>query len=196
MRRQELLQSIATTILDYRQGEIAAPTPDHVDRWVWQFDAPYQEAILVELDHVLKQSYTRKGWDKVRVRIMRWCLRVKLAQNWVKFGELLLSTERRPIVEESHKDGFWGAKPQSDGTLEGANVLGRLLMELRDQLREPGAECLKCVEPVPLPEFLLYGKPIRPIIGSPPPTEPVVDPDLTPSEDALWRVLTTTATDE
>src|SRR5712692_8024088 len=35
---------------------------------------------------------SRPDWDRVRVKIMRWCLRVKLAQNWEKFSELLLRT--------------------------------------------------------------------------------------------------------
>src|SRR5262245_58897838 len=46
------------------------------------------------------RSQTREDWDDVRVDIMRWCLRVKLAQNWDRFGELLRSTGERPIVEE------------------------------------------------------------------------------------------------
>lgn len=57
MTRAALLQQIATTIADYRQGEILQPTPDHVDRWVNQFDAAAQLPILQEMDHVLKQTY-------------------------------------------------------------------------------------------------------------------------------------------
>ena len=60
---------------------------------------------------------TRRDWAEVRVKIMRWCLRVKLAQNWSRFSTLLLRTDGRPIVEESRKDDFWGAKPRDDGTL-------------------------------------------------------------------------------
>jgi hypothetical protein len=56
MMRQILLESIAATISDYRRGEVAVPTPDHVDRWVRQFDGSVQEAMLGELDHVLKHS--------------------------------------------------------------------------------------------------------------------------------------------
>ena len=73
---------------------------------------------------------SRSDWDRVRVKIMRWCLRVKLAQNWESFGKLLLKTGDRPIVEQSKKDSFWGAKPIDDEILVGMNVLGRLLMEL------------------------------------------------------------------
>ena len=53
---------------------------------------------------------SRPDWDDVRVGIMRWCLRVKLAQNWQKFGDLLLTTGNRPIVEKSRKDDFWARR--------------------------------------------------------------------------------------
>ncbi|MDP7152635.1 MAG: hypothetical protein QGI70_16905 [Paracoccaceae bacterium] len=56
----DLLASIAATTADYRAGEIAAPTPDHVERWVNQFDAAVQEPILREMDHVLKKTYFSK----------------------------------------------------------------------------------------------------------------------------------------
>jgi hypothetical protein len=55
--RDEYLASIAVTIADYRAGEIAAPSPDHVDRWVHQFDGGIQVPLLAELDHTLKQTY-------------------------------------------------------------------------------------------------------------------------------------------
>lgn len=74
---------------------------------------------------------SRTDWDWVRVKIMRWCLRVKLIQNWDAFSELLLETGDRPIVEQSRRDDFWGAKPVDKHTLVGMNALGRLLIELR-----------------------------------------------------------------
>lgn len=55
--RAELLTSIATTIQDYRAGEIPQPTPAHVDRWVKQFGAEVQLPLLAELDHVLDKTY-------------------------------------------------------------------------------------------------------------------------------------------
>ena len=103
---------------------------------------------------------TRSDWDQLRVKIMRWCLRVKLAQNWSSFSGLLLKTGTRPIVEESQKDAFWGAKPKDDGMLVGMNVLGRLLMELRQELHLD-QDKLKMVEPPSIPNFLLLGKPVR-----------------------------------
>jgi ribA/ribD-fused uncharacterized protein len=106
---------------------------------------------------------SREDWHDVRVLVMRWCLRVKLAQNWQSFKSLLLSTGTQPIVEDSHKDQFWGAKLAEDGVLVGRNVLGRLLMELREELRGPKVESLKCVMPPDIPNFLFLGRPIGPL---------------------------------
>ena len=58
--RSELLTSIADTIKDYRKGEIDPPTPEHVDRWVRQFEKPLRIRLLHEIEHVLKQTYLSK----------------------------------------------------------------------------------------------------------------------------------------
>jgi type I restriction enzyme, S subunit len=46
---------------------------------------------------------TRADWEKVRVKIMRWCLRVKLAQNWSSFfgaaAQDRASADRRRVSE-------------------------------------------------------------------------------------------------
>lgn len=55
--RTDLLLSIAQTISDYRAGELAAPTPDHVERWINQFGAAVQVPMLREMDRVLKLTY-------------------------------------------------------------------------------------------------------------------------------------------
>ena len=111
---------------------------------------------------------SRPDWDQVRVRIMRWSLRMKLANNWDTFSVLLLKTGERPIVEESRKDDFWGAKVVDDGdTLVGMNVLGRLLMELREQVKLQGRDAALDVAPPDIPEFLLFGRPIEVAAGAP-----------------------------
>jgi len=104
---------------------------------------------------------TRPDWDEVRYKIMRWCLRVKLAQHYDKFGKLLLETSDRSIVEQSRKDDYWGAKVMEDNILVGQNVLGRLLMELRERLKNDLDGELKTVFPLNIPDFLLFGKPIE-----------------------------------
>ena len=102
---------------------------------------------------------SRKDWDTVRVKVMRWCLRLKLSQHWDKFSQLLLSTGDVPIVEDSWKDPFWGAIPKVDGTLVGKNVLGRLLMELREMIKQ-GVQ-FQSVDPPLIQNFILFGEPIN-----------------------------------
>lgn len=109
---------------------------------------------------------SRPDWNDVRVKIMRWCLQVKLAQHWTTFGELLRRTGSRPIVEESRKDDFWGAKPVNRDTLTGRNVLGRLLMELREKFNSGQRDSLLRVEPPHIPDFLLFGHPVETIDAS------------------------------
>lgn len=111
---------------------------------------------------------TRPDWEAagpsslgVRVEVMRWALRVKLHCHPESFGSILLATGLGDIVEKSRRDPFWGAIDRGDGTLEGENVLGRLLMELREELRGHGPPAR--VEPPPVPGFLLLGEPVGPI---------------------------------
>jgi ribA/ribD-fused uncharacterized protein len=109
---------------------------------------------------------TRADWDDVRVDIMRWCVRVKLAQNFIGFGKLLESTGDKPIVEYSHKDTFWGAILTQEGVLKGQNVLGKLLMEIRDEYRlgtEESEKLLRYVEPPVIDNFRLLGDLISPV---------------------------------
>ncbi len=115
---------------------------------------------------------TREDWESVRVKIMRWCVHVKLAQNLTKFGLLLSCTEDRPIVEESRRDAFWGAKPSPGGKLVGVNALGRLLMELRLEFRTDQNR-LRTVKPLNIGNFLLLGDPIGAVYGD---QEHVSDP--------------------
>lgn len=103
---------------------------------------------------------TRSDWKDVNIRIMQWCLRAKLLQNFTSFSELLMGTGTMPIVEDSRKDDFWGAKPITEDELVGANVLGRLLMELREQLDNFKGEPPKQLPPLTISNFMLFGRPI------------------------------------
>ena len=125
---------------------------------------------------------TRPDWNRVRVRVMRWCLRVKLAQNWDTFSGLLESTGNLPIVEESRRDTFWGAKPDGDHRLVGMNVLGRLLMELRKKAREGGVEAFHHIAPPELDHFRLLGRPVEPVAG----LQPIVESDALRAASVDW----------
>jgi len=109
------------------------------------------------------KSESRDDWDDARIKIMRWCLKVKLAQNFAEFGKLLESTFDKPIVEDSIKDDFWGAirKKKYGNILTGTNALGRLLMELRQFYNEKRYSYeMFVVEPLNISDFKLFGKPI------------------------------------
>lgn len=105
---------------------------------------------------------SRPDWEAVKIPVMRWTLSVKLACHPERFGQLLLASGDRPVVEESHRDAFWGARPTPDewNRLVGQNVLGRLLMELRTALRARGPAAMRRVEPPGLPDFRLCGREI------------------------------------
>ena len=75
------------------------------------------------------------GWNAQRVAVMRWVLRMKREANQAEIDTVLAATSDRPIVEVSTRDPWWGAQPVTD-RYEGRNVLGRLWMELRQQLRD------------------------------------------------------------
>lgn len=109
---------------------------------------------------------SRPDWDNTKIKIMRWCLKVKLAQNFFEFGKILESTDNNPIVEDSFKDDFWGAirDKANDNILRGVNALGRLLMELRQFYYDNRYSYdMFVIEPLDIPEFKLYGNIIETI---------------------------------
>ena len=81
------------------------------------------------------------GSNTQRVNVMRWVLRMKREANPLEINAVLVATRHRPIVEVSTHDAWWGARPIADH-YEGRNVLGRLWMELRQQLRDGNAAAL------------------------------------------------------
>jgi ribA/ribD-fused uncharacterized protein len=101
----------------------------------------------------------RSDWDSVRVGIMKWCLRIKLIQNWDTFTELLESTGDMPIVEVSNKDPFWGCKVE-EKKLVGVNALGRLLMELREYRRSKEGQLSDGINPPNIINFKMLGSEI------------------------------------
>ena len=78
----------------------------------------------------------RPDFEMIKIRIMKWCVYAKLLCNYEKFSYLLLESESKIIVEESRRDNFWGAKRTQDNKLIGVNVLGRILMEARENLKK------------------------------------------------------------
>jgi ribA/ribD-fused uncharacterized protein len=72
----------------------------------------------------------RPDWDAVKVDIMRDILRAKVQQHeYVR--RKLLETGDRELIEDSWRDGFWGWGENK----KGQNQLGKLWMEIRDEVR-------------------------------------------------------------
>ncbi len=105
-----------------------------------------------------KIDMTRKDWDKIPFKVMKWVLEVKLSQNWESFGKLLRETGDKHIVELAPKNKVWGAS-KSGNILTGTNALGRLLMQLRETYVKPD-NYQACVNPLDIDDFLLLGNPI------------------------------------
>lgn len=81
------------------------------------------------------ESQVRRDWEQVRVQTMRDCLLLKVMNYPEHFQKLLQRTGDRPIVELSASDRYWGAMPNRGGELVGINALGRLWMQVRQDLR-------------------------------------------------------------
>lgn len=76
------------------------------------------------------KAHRRPDWDDVKVDVMRRILRAKAEQHeYVR--RKLLATGNRTLVEDSWRDAVWGWGPNRDGQ----NLLGKLWMEVRAELR-------------------------------------------------------------
>lgn len=73
-------------------------------------------------------------WDTIRVDVMRLCIRCKFDQNIALRNKLMLIGDTELIEYNYWGDTFWGKALQKNGDFVGENMLGRLLMEYRDQL--------------------------------------------------------------
>lgn len=77
-----------------------------------------------------RKASRRPDWDEVKIGVMALLLHAKADQHeYVR--RKLLATGDRELVENSWRDDFWGWGPNRDGQ----NMLGKLWMALRDELR-------------------------------------------------------------
>jgi len=98
----------------------------------WLMSAP-SPALLAMAAHGLYQWDIAPGWSKIKFDRMRSVLWAKFTQH-DDLRELLLSTGDARLVESANVNNavnrLWG---EVDGV--GRNMLGTMLMELREQLR-------------------------------------------------------------
>jgi ribA/ribD-fused uncharacterized protein len=72
----------------------------------------------------------RRDWEAVKERVMLDALRAKFTQH-EELKAVLLGTGDAVLVEHTANDSYWG----DGGDGSGKNRLGRLLMQVREELR-------------------------------------------------------------
>src|SRR5439155_551616 len=95
----------------------------------WLMAAP-SASLCAQAGHSLLLWQVRPDWSENKVARMRAAVRAKFEQNPALAAQLL-ATGEAVLVEESSTDAFWGVGKKGTGK----NMLGKLLMEVRAQLR-------------------------------------------------------------
>jgi N-glycosidase YbiA len=78
-----------------------------------------------------RQRPLRKDWEVAKDQIMLEALRAKFSQN-EELKTILLGTNDAILVEHTRNDKYWG----DGGDGSGKNMLGILLMQIREELCE------------------------------------------------------------
>jgi ribA/ribD-fused uncharacterized protein len=81
--------------------------------------------------HALLPYDVKPEWPSTKVTRMKYVLRAKFGQH-KELRDNLLGTGKAKLIEGSPTDEFWGVGKSG----EGKNLLGKLLMEIRQELRE------------------------------------------------------------
>ncbi len=72
----------------------------------------------------------RRNWESMKDNVMREAVLAKFSQH-EHLRALLLSTNDAKLIEHTVNDSYWG----DGGDGNGKNMLGQILMEVRDKLR-------------------------------------------------------------
>jgi len=104
----------------YYQSQKA--TDKKLAQWIAAAPTPYAAMMA---GRSLRQKEFVHNWDEKKVAVMRKGLRAKFRNPILK--QKLLDTGNAILHEDSPTDLFWGKK--------GADMLGKLLMEVRDEIR-------------------------------------------------------------
>ncbi|MCL9781263.1 GTP cyclohydrolase II [Vibrio sp. S4M6] len=77
------------------------------------------------------EQHARSDWYDIRVDVMESIVKEKFIQN-PNLAYYLVNTGCIELKEHSHKDAFWG----DGGDGKGKNILGRILMDVRETLQQ------------------------------------------------------------
>lgn len=97
----------------------------------WQKQCQDPSILPSDIKKLSRQVQLILGWDELRIPTMEKCLRAKFQCPMLK--EKLLATGDAVLLEgNSWGDDFWGV---NELTGEGENHLGKLIMKIRDELK-------------------------------------------------------------
>lgn len=114
-------QKFATTDPAYAEKIRSAPNPK----------------AAAELGRAKREPAMRADWDQVKDDVMRKVVRHKFIVHEA-CRKVLLSTGDEELIEDTSTSGdaYWGYTSYVDGVGVGKNMLGKILMEVRAELRK------------------------------------------------------------
>jgi len=108
---------------------------------IWQAKTPRESRDLGQ------KVTMRNDWDTIKYAVMKDCVRAKFLQHST-IRMQLLNTGDEDIVEDSPIDYYWGCG--ADGT--GKNMLGKILVEIREELSDDAPSFLLIAAPCFYPQ--------------------------------------------
>lgn len=88
----------------------------------------------------------REDWEEIKDRVMYHILRYKFYQNKDLFIKLMNTGEEELIEGNWWHDNYWGAcNCDRCKDIKGQNKLGKMLMDLREEFRNPKSQDLEIV---------------------------------------------------
>jgi ribA/ribD-fused uncharacterized protein len=80
-------------------------------------------------------EFIRSDWDQIKVGVMEFCVKLKIYKYSDYFYNLFLQTGKSKIAEFSSFDTFWAVKQIDSDFVYGSNVLGEIIMKIREEFR-------------------------------------------------------------
>ncbi len=132
---QEIIREADSPGKVYKLGQKRAPG------YKWKLSKNDPRIINNIIALYSNKAILRVDWDQIKDSIMKIALSAKFNQN-KDLGELLLSTGKKTLIENSPYDKYWGIGSDKSGQ----NKLGLFLMKVRLQLTCPQSACLQSQE--------------------------------------------------
>lgn len=124
--------------------QFGKPKDPVVAEWIIAAPKPH---LCAAIAHALLSFDINPNWNEIKVDRMRDVLRAKFAQH-PDLKEKLLNTGDAILIEDSATDAFWGVGKKGNGK----NMLGVLLMEIRNELQLKTEEYIDDVSSTFLPK--------------------------------------------